>query len=156
MAFQVASAADLESFIASANVTNPTYTADQYGNLTYTSGGIPQYCCVVQDLATGNPLDVTLSGANANIIGVAQDAPATGPNRPVNVQKSGIAKVSAASAINIGDLVATTGTGGQIATAPAAGATQTYIVGRALTAATEQGDIVSVQLMIGAATQVNA
>lgn len=145
--------------MASSNVSAVVYNADQFGNLTYASGGIPQFCAVTFDAGTGNPLDVILVNgpAAATIpVGIAQDWPAVGAGSPVRVQVMGQSKAIASAAISVGALVSVSNSSGQLATASAPGATNSYIVGRAETAAAEAGDIFTVTLLLGAATQVSS
>lgn len=158
MAFEVQGASTNRTYITSTNVTSVTYTADQYGNLTYSSGGIRQFQVVALDAATGNALDIKVASTAAGLlpVGVLQDYPALGPGVPANVQVNGQSKVRAAAAVSVGDLVYVSDTSGRVGTAPAAGVSQSYIVGRALTAATQADDILTVELLIGAATNVNA
>lgn len=158
MAFEVQGATTNRPYITSSNVTGVTYSADAFGNLTYASGGIRQYAVVQLDTATGNTLDIKVASTAAGLlpIGVLQDYPALGPGAPANVQVNGISKVRASGAVSVGDLVYVSDTAGRVGTAPAAGVSQSYIVGRALTAATQTDDILSVELLLGAATNVNA
>ncbi|HET8909714.1 MAG TPA: capsid cement protein, partial [Ktedonobacterales bacterium] len=142
MAWEVQGASSNRTYTTSTNVTTVTYSADQYGVLTYSSGGIRQYEVVVLDTATGKPGDIKVASTAAGTLplGVLQDFPALGPNTAANVQVSGVSKVRAASAITVGDLVYVSDTAGRVGTAPAAGVSQSYIVGRALTAATQADD----------------
>lgn len=145
--------------MASTNVSTVSWTADQYGNLTYSSGGIQFGCAVEQDTGTGNPLDVILvSGpAAAQIpLGIAQNWPAAGPGQSVRVQVMGDTKALASAAVTVGQLVYVADSSGRLGPAPAPGATNSYIVGVALTAAAEVNDLFTVRLMLGAATQVSA
>lgn len=157
MAFEVQGSSTNRTYTTSANVTAVTYSADQYGNLTYSSGGIRQFQVVMLDTATGKPGDIKVASTAAGTLplGVLQDYPALGPNAPANVQVSGISKVRAGAAVSVGDLVYVVDTSGRVGTAPAPAATNSYIVGRAITAATEADDILSVELLLGATTQVN-
>jgi hypothetical protein len=137
----------------SSNVTALTY--DALGN--YSGGGIPQYTAVVIDTATGGVNDVRLpTVANAQIIGIAQSAPATGPGQSCRVRVYGISKAQASAAITVGQQVAVANTSGQLGPAPAGTATNTYIVGVALTPASAAGDLFSVLLMPGASTVVTS
>lgn len=158
MAFTVQGPATNRTYVTSSNVTTVTYSADAFGNLTYSSGGIRQFQVVALDAATGNPLDIKVASTAAGLlpIGVLQDYPALGPGVPANVQVNGQSKVRASGVVSVGDLVYVADTSGRCTTAPAAGASQSYIVGRALTAATQADDIFTVELLIGAATNVNA
>lgn len=144
----------LQSFIASSNVTSLTYTGNPP---VYSSGGIPQFSVVVDDSAnTGKPLDVKLGTSDTVIpLGIAQNGPAVTSGDAVQVATRGRSKCVAAAAITVGQFVVCT-TGGQVTPAPAAGATNVYLVGMAITAASAQGDLVEVELMLGATTQVNA
>lgn len=127
---------------ASSNVT--AITNDANGN--YSSGGLPQGVCVMQDVSDGNFLSVTWATTGKMILGVADTAPAAGTGQSVAVQTHGIARIKAHGSITIGDLVYVGATDGTISTVPADGATSTYIVGTALEGATEAGDFISVLL----------
>lgn len=145
------------SAMASSNVTAVVYNADQFGNLTYASGGIPQFSAVTVDTGTANPMDVILASSTAVIpVGIAQDWPAVGPGQPVRVQVLGQSKAVAAAAITVGQFVSVANASGQLGPAAAAGTSNSYIVGRAETAAAELGDLFTVTLMIGSATQVSS
>lgn len=158
MAWEVQGSSTNRTYTTSSNVTAVTYSADAFGNLTYSSGGIRQFAVVVLDTATGKPGDIKVaaSAAGSLPLGVLQDYPALGPNAPANVQVSGVSKVRASASLSVGDLVYVADSSGRVGTAPAAGVSQSYILGRALTAATQADDIISVELLIGAATNVNA
>lgn len=136
--------------IVDSGVSAITYDAN--GN--YSSGGI-QFGTVVKLKTSGGMFIVQQTTTNDRPLGVAYSDPAAGPNEPVSVQKLGRAKVMASGAISQGDLVACA-TNGQIATAAAAGVSDQSIVGVALEAATQAGDLITVDLMIGSYTQVNA
>lgn len=141
-------------FVASSNVTALTYSGNPP---VYSSGGIPQYSVVVDDSAnTSKPRDIKI-GANATTIplGIAQNAPAVTAGDAVQVVTKGVSKCVAAAAITTGQLVVCT-SAGQVTPAAAVGATNQYLIGMALTAATAQGDLVEVDLMIGSTQYVNA
>jgi hypothetical protein len=142
-----------ESFIASTNVTALTFTGNPP---VYTSGGIPQFTAVVEDTGTGNILDVLLAGTGALILGIAQDGPATGPGQSLKVRRLGRSKAQASGAVTYGAIVYVANASGQLGVAPAAGATNVYAVGKAMTPATAAGDLFEVELMPGLTTQVNA
>lgn len=152
---------DLRTYVASSNVTAVSATVTN-GAITYSSGGIRQYCAVVDDsVNTSNPRDVKLATSSGSVmpIGISQDFGqygAVGPNQPIQVAVRGICKARASGVVNMGDLVYVADSSGRLGTAPAAGVSQSYIVGRAVTAATEADDIFSCELHIGSATQVNA
>jgi len=139
--------------IASSNVSGLTYSGNPP---VYSSGGVPQYYIVIPDTSDGTNFAVTLA-ANANVIpaGVAQDGPATGTGQSMRVRVMGESKVVAGGAISYGAQVSANASG-QAVTAAAAGATDTYVLGIAQTAATQAGDVITVLLTIGATTQVNA
>lgn len=149
-------------FVASSNVTAVTLTGNPPA---YSSGGIPQFTAVVQDTATGNNRDVKGATVNtAPILGVLQNstypagnsqAGAIGPADGADVMVYGVTKMVAGAAITSGALVSVNGSG-QAVTAPAAGVSQVYAVGIALSAATAANDLVEVLLLPGLATQVNA
>lgn len=145
MPFEVETGADL-SFQAAGTVTALTYSGNPP---VYSSGGIPQFTCVKADASGAKPWDVIGASTGDKILGIAQDAPATGPNQSVRVRTEGISKVLAGAAISVGDIVYVGDSSGRVKTVPADGATSVYIVGVALTAATALGDIVSVLLQIG-------
>ena len=149
-------------FVASSNVTAVTLSGNPP---TYSSGGIPQFTAVVVDTATGNARDIKGATVNtAPILGVVQNSTypagnsqsgAIGPGDSADVMVYGVTKMVAAGAISVNALVSVNGSG-QATTAPAAGVSQVYIIGIALTAATEANDLIEVLLLPGAATQVNA
>ena len=129
---------------------------------------ISQYAAVAVDPA-GNTGDVIYaSGTNAFALGIVQDpggppaigtpAPANTPGQSVRVRMFGISKAIAAGAITVGAAVAVSGTTGQLGsvTFPGTGATDTFVVGFALSAATAAGDLFSVLLVPGLMTQVTA
>jgi hypothetical protein len=136
--------------IADSGVT--AITLDSSGN--WSSGGIQYGLCVKQN-TSGSPLDVVIASTNDHILGIACEDPAAGPSQPVEVQHLGVAKVLAGAALSLGDLVSCDSTG-RVVTAAAAGATDKWLVGLALEAATAAGDLISVQLGIFGATNVNA
>ena len=133
------------AFRASSNVS--ALTLDANGN--YSSGGIPQGVCVVTDASDGNAASVKIATTGDLIVGVADTAPAAGTGDSVAVVMLGIARIKAGGAVSYGDLVRVGSSAGTVTTVPADGATSTYIVGRALEAAAESGDFISVQLAIG-------
>ena len=136
---------------ASSNVTSLTWTGNPP---SYSSGGIPQYRVVTPDTGTGITGDVIVATSNTVLpLGIAQDGPATGPGQSVRVRTLGESKVQAGGAINVGDLVMVT-TGGKVIAATAAGATSFFIIGKASSPATADGDVITVQLMIGATQYV--
>lgn len=138
--------------IASSSVT--AITRDANGN--YASGGIPFGTCVKLDTSGSSGDVVACSAAGDHAFGVACEDPAAGPNDAVQVQRHGVAKVLAGGAINYGDLVYVGDSSGRVTTAPAAAATDKWIVGTALEDATAAGDLISVALSVDAATNVNA
>jgi hypothetical protein len=138
---------------ASANVSAVTYTGNPP---VYSSGGIPQFSAVMVDTTTGNVNDVILATTGKLILGIAQDGPATGPGQSIRLRQLGISKAIASGAVSYGDMVYVANSSGQLGTAPAAGATDSFCVGIALTAATAVGDTFSVLLVPGLATNVNA
>lgn len=127
---------------------------------------IAQYAAVTLDSA-GSAGDVIYpSGSNAFAVGIVQDpggppavgtnAPANTPGQSVRVRMMGISKAIAAGAITVGAAVAVSGASGQLGsvTFPGSGATDTFVIGFALTAATASGDLFSVLLVPGLMTQV--
>lgn len=127
---------------------------------------IAQFAAVTVDPA-GNPGDCiypTASGLFA--LGICQDmggppaigtpAPVNTPGQSIRVRQFGISKAVAAAAITVGQLVSVSGTSGQLGPAAAAGATNTFVTGIALTAATAAGDLFTVLLTPGLTTQVTA
>lgn len=141
-------------YIASlTNVTQPTYTGTPP---VYASGGIPQFVAVVEDTSTGLVMDCKIAGTGALILGIALDGPATGPGQSLRVRKFGRSKAQASGAVSAGDIVYVANASGQLGTAPAAGATNVYAVGKAVTPATQVGDLIEVELIPGLTTQVNA
>jgi len=138
---------------ASPNVTALTFTGNPP---VYTSGGIPQFVAVIEDTTTGNINDVKVATTGQLALGIAQDGPATGPGQSLRVRELGISKAQAAGAVAYGDIVYVANSSGQLGTAPAAGATNVFAVGKARTPATQAGDLFEVLLMPGLTTQVNA
>jgi hypothetical protein len=138
---------------ASANVSALTWSGNPP---QYASGGIPQFCVVTPDTGTGVAGDVILATATTVApLGVAQDGPASGPGQSVRVRTIGESKVIAGGVIAVGDLVMVT-TGGKVLVATAPGATNFFIVGRASSPAAADGDVITVQLMLGSTQYVNA
>lgn len=135
------------------------------------STGIGQYCFVKLDTAGGSAMgDVIPAVANTDAaIGVNQDVGDTTTTlggSPVNVAAGqscrvrfmGLTKVSIASAVAKGDLLVVTAAG-QVQTAPAlTGTTPTsvHIVGQALQAGTNAGDLVTAILFPMASSIVQA
>lgn len=133
------------------------------------AGGIAQYACVAPDTA-GNPFDMIYpSGTGAFALGVCQSvggppvvggaaAPVNTSGQSINVRILGMTKALAAAAITAGSYVQVSGASGQVAavTFPGTGATNTYVLGYALTGATGANDQVTVLLIPGLTTQVTA
>ncbi len=128
-------------------------TLDSKGN--YSSGGI-QYGTCVKLNASGKIGDVLICTTADHAFGVAITDPAAGPSASVRVARLGIVKCRAGAAVSLGDLVYVADSSGRVGTAPAAGASQSYIVGTAMEAATQAEDLISVALSVDAATNVNA
>ena len=141
-----------EPMQASSNVSAITWTGNPP---TYSSGGIPQYSAVVADTGTGNESDVKLAGANAAIIGIAQNGPAVGPGAQVQVRTLGISKMIAGGAIAVGALIQTDASGHGV-TAAAGTTVNLPVIGIARTAATASGDTFSIFLTPGAASIVTS
>jgi len=140
-----------EPYIGSTNVTVLSWTGNPP---VYNSGGIPQYSVVTQDTGTGNVGDVIVATSTTVMpIGISQDGPAIGPGNSVRVRTDGISKAIAGAAISVDALLMVNGSG-QVVTATAAGASNFFTIGKALTAATQAGDIVSVRLRIGSSQYV--
>lgn len=138
-------------------LVSPSVTAitlDSNGN--YSSGGIPFGTCVKVDTTDTTNAVVPCSAAGDKVDGIAITDPAAGPGASVLLQTMGVAKCLAGGAINYGDLVYCGDASGRVTTAPAPGVSQKYIVGKALEPATAAGDLISVQLGIFGATNVNA
>ena len=132
------------------------------------SAGFGQYCAVKLDLAGGSAMfDCIVGATNTDvIIGINQDeggaitslggsAPNVTAGESIRVRVSGVTKAQIASGVARGDLLVC-GAWGQLATAPALGATDVRVVGIALEAGTNQGDLVSVLLTPLAVSLVNA
>lgn len=136
---------------ASSSVT--AITLDSKGN--YSSGGIQYGTCVKLD-TSGKLGDVVVASTGNHAFGVAITDPAAGPSASVRVQRLGVAKCRAGGAVSLGDLVYVTDSSGRVGTAPAAGASDSWIVGTAMEAATQAEDLISVALSVDAATNVNA
>lgn len=129
--------------IASANVSALSFTSSDGSTIVYSSGGIPQYYCVTEDTSSALfgdvKLQTTLSG---KVIGIAQDAPAVTAGQPVRICVGGSCKAYAGAAITYGDSLAVNASG-QVVTAPTA---TEYTVGRAMEAAVEAGDLITVMV----------
>lgn len=148
-------------FVASSNVSAITLTGNPP---VYSSGGLVQFTAVILDTATGNNRDIKgATTANAPILGILQNTTvAAGSNQSgaitagdgADVMIYGVSKMVASGAISNGALISVNGSG-QATTAAAAGATDTYVIGIALTAATEANNLIEVLLM-PLTTQVNA
>lgn len=132
-------------FRGSANV--PALTFDANGN--YLSGGVQQGVAVVPDTVDGNPLSVTLPAVGALALGIADTPPAIGPGDSVDVVSVGLMRCQAAGAITYGQILYVANASGQLGPIPADGATSVYIVGIALEAAAQAGDLITVQLLLG-------
>ena len=130
---------------ASSNVSALTFDAN--GN--YLSGGIPQGVAVIPDTVDGNPESVTIAGTGAYIMGIADTPPASGTGASVDVVQSGIMRCQASAAITYGQTLYVANASGQLGPIPADGATSVYVVGIALEAAAQAGDLITVLLAIG-------
>lgn len=133
------------------------------------SAGIPQYAVVVFDTAGGSgPYDM-IAVANATTLPIGVNQSAGGPPTPggtiapnatagqsIDVRVVGVTKCIAGAAIATANTPVSANASGQVVAAAAAGATNSYIVGIALTTAAAAGDLVTVLLTPGATTQVNA
>lgn len=136
------------------------------------TNGIPQFTAVVADTAGG-------AGMDDMIVATATTLPAFGINQSVGsapsttgggygnvsagqsmaIRRRGVSKVRAGGAITIGAYVAVDSSGRAVAVSslnPATTATNSYILGQALSAATQAEDLVSVELMLGTTTLVTA
>ena len=151
-------------FVASSNVSALTYSGNP---ATYSSGGLPQFRAVILDTATGNSRDVKgATATSAPILGVLQNSTvlaggttgaggAIGAGDQAIVRIYGVTKMEAGGAITTGSNVQVDGSG-RCVTASAAGVSNNYLVGIALEAAAGSGDLITVLLMPGLMTQVNA
>ena len=133
-------------------------------------GGIAQYTAVVIDVAGGSgPFDVIQATVTTQpIFGINQDQgdqltvnSATPPTvlagESLRVRVAGISRAVAGGAITAGQFLQVNASGQLVAITslnPATTATNTYVVGQALTPATALGDIFTVALMQGIATLV--
>ncbi len=152
MAFEVNTYSDIPG-VASSNVSALTWTGNPP---VYSSGGIPQYSVVTPDTATGYTEDVILATSTTVVpLGISQDGPSVGPGGSVRIRTAGVSKAIAGGAISYGDLLMVNSSG-QVVTATAAGATNFFTIGKALSAATASGDVISVQVMIGSSQYINA
>jgi hypothetical protein len=130
------------------------------------SAGIPQFAAVKLD-ASGNVGDCILAATSTDpTVGFNQDMggaittlagapPVCTSGQSIRVRFNGITKANASAAISLGDLLMVT-TSGQVATATAPAATSIHIVGQAMEAATEAGDIITVLLFPLGSSIVNA
>lgn len=130
-------------------------------------GGLAQYTAVILDSAAAFMDCIQATATSTPILGINQDEgdqltvnsttpPTVQAGDSMRVRVSGISKAIAGGAITVGQYVAVNGSGQLVAATMAAGATNSFIVGQALTAATGAGDVFSVLLLPGAATQVSA
>lgn len=130
---------------------------------------IPQYSVVTHDTAGGSgPFDMILAVAATTFpVGVVQSvggpptpggtiAAANTPGQSIDVRVSGITKCVAGAAIAAAGTLVSAAAGGQVVAAAAPGATNSYVIGIALSTAAAAGDLVAVLLTPGATTQVNA
>jgi hypothetical protein len=143
MPFEINMGDDLP-FQAASTVT--AITKDASGN--YSSGGIAQYSAVKLDASGAVPNDVIVASTGDRIIGIIQTGPATGTSQSCAVRSAGITKCLAKGAVAVGDQVYVKSTTGQVGTVTAEGATSVNMVGIALTPATADGDVFTVQLQI--------
>lgn len=136
------------------------------------AGGIPQFTAVVLDTAAGSgPFDmIAASATTAPILGINQSvggsmlpgatsAPNVTAGESMAVRVLGISKAIAGGAITPGQFVAVNASGQLVAVAslnPATTATDSYVVGVAMSAATAAGDLFSVYLIPGLTTLVTA
>lgn len=111
------------------------------------ASGIGEGLVVVTDSTEGY---VKLpSGANVDgIIGVTTESQ-TAADRAIAVRITGVAKVKAAGVISYGARVNIAGSSGKVKAVDEASTTKVYVVGRALTAATADGDLIDVLLQPG-------
>jgi hypothetical protein len=128
--------------------------------------GIAQYAAVKLDAAASFG-DCLPGAANTDaIVGFNQDAggptltlggtpPVASSGQSIRVRISGMTKANAGGAISLGDLLVV-GAAGVVNTAPALAATSVHIVGQAMEAAVEAGDIITVLLFPMASSIVNA
>lgn len=128
--------------------------------------GIAQYAAVKLD-AAGSFSDCLPGAANTDaIVGFNQDMggpiltlggapPNATSGQSIRVRISGMTKANAASAISLGDLLVVTAAGA-VQTAPALAATSVRIIGQAMEAAVEAGDLITVLLYPMASSIVNA
>lgn len=139
--------------IASSNVSSITWTGNPP---VYSSGGIPDAVVVTLDASDAiGDLAVKVAGTTDIPLGVAYlDRPAVTAGQPIAVQYVGVARLKAHAAISVGDQVVVGAADGTISTATTGAATSQALVGRALQAAAEAGDYISVQLTIGGTTVV--
>lgn len=145
---------DEDTYIVSSNASAITWSGNPP---TYSSGGIQYGVFVKLDTsASVREVIICTSGAGVFPLGVALDYPAKAPGDTIQVQTQGVARCLCNGAVSIGDLLYVADSSGRVGTAPAAGASDYFIVGQAETATTETADYVQVRLRIGAATNVNA
>lgn len=143
-----------------------SYTFDIDMQVSPNATSISQYAAVTGDTA-GSPGDAIYPAAAGFAVGVSQSVggppvvggSATSPSTPgqsLQVRVIGITKALAAAAITQYQMVSVSGAVGQFGPAAAAGATNSYIVGMALTPATQAGDLFTLLLFPGTTTIVNA
>lgn len=88
---------------------------------------------------------VTICGTRGTVCGILYNKPILGAAAQVLTACGVLAKVSASGAVNVGQLVESDTNGQAVAfTFDGAGTTETYMVGRAVTASTATGQIITV------------
>lgn len=114
------------------------------------SGGVTKRAVLIEH--STNPFEAKLpGGANAGeIVGIARETTADGDH--VAVQQSGEAECIASAAVGVGDRVNIAGTTGKVKTVSEGAGVIVYGVGRALTAATADNDIITVALQLDRST----
>lgn len=99
-----------------------------------------QYYCVVADTDEG---DVVLAGANVKIMGVLQNAPASGYAATIRTARGVTTKVIAGDVVAVGDFLSTDSSGRVV---KASGAKQ-IINGQALSAAAAAGEVIEMIIL---------
>lgn len=136
--------AQFETKMASSNVSAISYTSSDGAVITYSSGGIPQFSVVKEDTSSAGINDVIVATQGDKALGVSQDAPAVAAGQAVRVCVRGTCKVLAGAAVAIGDTVYVLDSSGRVGTIPTAA--NNFAVGRARTAATAAGDLISIEV----------
>jgi len=133
-------------------------------------GGLAQFTAVILDASAGFADVIQATATTQPIFGVNQDEgdqlvlnsatpPTVQAGESLRVRIAGLSKMVAGGAVTIGQFLQVNASGQAVAITslnPATTATNTFVIGQALTAATQVGDVITVLLMQGLATLVTS